>query len=192
MSSDPTNIAVPTHQALTGDMMLGLKPSAPKSRSYRYNISPSNKSVFVPLDTLSIDVPTSRAGTWLDPQQSYLKFCVQVSSTAAASAYAGVPGTNTTGIYFDNSAYSLFQRLDVYHQSNLIETVGEYGQLFNLLLDTSLTQSDKAGLSAMIGTNPFLTTSSGGATYAQYGGPTQTQTPGDRSGLSIASTTTIG
>ena len=38
--SDPSQLHVPIHTALTSDMMLGLKPSAPKSRSYRISIAP--------------------------------------------------------------------------------------------------------------------------------------------------------
>ena len=44
--SDPSAINLPIHTALTSDMMLGLKPSAPKSRSYRISIAPMNKSTF--------------------------------------------------------------------------------------------------------------------------------------------------
>ena len=50
-------------------------------------------------------------------------------------------------------AYSFLQRCDIYHGPNLLETQTEYGQLANFLMDTSLTQSDKASLSGLIGTN---------------------------------------
>ena len=56
MSSD--NLAFGNSEALTSDCMLALKPSAPKSRAFRVNLSPSNKSVFTPLDTIYIDIPT--------------------------------------------------------------------------------------------------------------------------------------
>lgn len=187
MSTDSSQFQVPIHTALTSDMMLGLKPSCPKSRSYRVNVTPNNKSVFVPLDTISIDLPTGRAGTWLDQSQSYLKFSVQVKTTTVCAALG-------TGIYFDNSAYSLIQRMDIYHQSNLLETINEYGQLANSLIDTSLSQSDKAGLSSMIGTNSvnsfcYPTAAAG---VVQYGAVASLQVAGDRSGMSLASTDSIG
>ena len=140
--SDPSAIQLPIGQALTSDMLLGLKPSAPRSRSYKINIAPMNKGTFGPTEQIIIELPSSRKGNWLDQSQSYLKFAVQFSSAAACPATVG-----GAGIYLDNSAYSFFQRFDIYHSSNMVETQNEYGQLCNFLLDTSLTQSDKAGLS---------------------------------------------
>eukprot|EP01041_Mallomonas_annulata_P015937 gene15937-33554_t len=155
--SDPSAIQIPIGTALTSDMLLGLKPSAPKSRSYRINIAPLNKSVFSPSDQIIIELPTGRKGTWLDQSQSYLKFSVQFASTAATVAAP--------------------------------ETQNEYGQLCNFLLDTSLAQSDKAGLSGMIGSNPYNTMVNGGA-FVANGIMQNTQVAGDRSGLAVASVTT--
>ena len=65
------------HQALTGDRMSGLKPSALRSRSYRVSIAPNNKQTFGPSDCILIDIPTFRPYIWYNPAQSYLKFSVQ-------------------------------------------------------------------------------------------------------------------
>lgn len=188
--SDPSAINLPVSTALTSDMLLGLKPSAPKSRSYRISIAPVNKSVFSPSDQIIFELPTGRRGTWLDQSQSYLKFSVQFSSTAAAAGVAG-----GSGIYIENTAYSFIQRCDIYHSSNLLESVNEYGQLANFLIDTSLTQSDKAGLSTMIGSNAstlsyssWSTASVTATTYSSLS--TNVQTAGDRSGLAVASVAT--
>ena len=181
--SDSSSLNIPLHTALTGDMQLGLKPSAPRSRSYRLSVAPLNKSVFSPADQVIFEIPTSRKGVWLDQSQSYLKFSVQCSSTAAAAV-------GGSGLYLDNSAYSFFQKCDIYHSSNLLESINEYGQLANFLIDTSLTQSDKAGLSALIGTNATNNTLAGQAAYAQYGININSQVAGDRSGMSLASVST--
>ena len=195
--SDPSAIQLPVHQALTSDMMLGLKPSAPKSRSYRINVAPLNQSTFSGGSQMIFELPTGRKGTWLDQSQSYLKFSVQCTATAACAANVT---TNTAGgfvpngIYVENSAYSFIQRMDLYHSSNLLESISEYGQLANFLMDTSLTQSDKAGLSALLGTNPLDTTvgsiTTPGAGFVNgttYSSTTlQYQRPGDRSGLSMS------
>ncbi len=182
--SDPSAIQIPVTTSLTSDMALGLKPSAPKSRSYRMNIPAMNKQTFTALDQIVIEIPSGRRNNWLDQSQSYLKFSVQCTSTAAAPA-------GGAGIYLDNSAYSFFQRLDIYNSSNLCETINEYGQLCNFLIDTSLAQSDKAGLSPMIGTNALNTFLNNPAAYAQYGVTTPVQVAGDRSGMSLASTTSL-
>ena len=195
--SDPNAILLPVHQALTSDMLLGLKPSAPKSRSYRISVAPLNASVFAPGSQMIFELPTGRKGTWMDQSQSYIKFSVQCQSANAVAANAA-----NNGIYVENSAYSFIQRLDIYNSSNLLETVNEYGQLSNFLIDTQLTQSDKAGLSCMIGCNNLENIQSNlpiGVTIPNAGPTTvaipavssEVQRPGDRSGMGMAGTTAI-
>jgi len=183
--SDPSQLHVPIHTALTSDMMLGLKPSAPKSRSYRISIAPINNSVFTGGQQMIFELPTGRRGTWLDQSQTYLKFSVQCKTTALSAA--NTPGS--TGVYLDNTAYSFIQRLDIYNSSNLLESINEYGSLANLLLDTSLTQSDKAGLSPMIGSNNLFTNATSATATATNQVTQVWQVPGDRTGLQLATNT---
>ena len=193
--SDPSAINLPIHTALTSDMMLGLKPSAPKSRSYRISIAPMNKSTFAGGDQMIFELPTGRRGTWYDPSQSYLKFSVQVQTTAAISI-ANANLNAVGGVRTDNTAYSFLQRLDVYNSSNLLETINNYGDLANMLIDTSLTQSDKAGIATLIGANAYnsqyLLTNTAAA-YAQNAVvvPVFNATAGDRNGMSLSTTTAI-
>ena len=83
----------------------------------------------------------------------------------------------------------------------MVETQNQYGQFCNFLLDTSLTQSDKEGLSSMLGTNPYNVSSTmipaivqtvihtgGGTVNAVAAVPVNsvtTQVAGDRSGLVV-------
>jgi hypothetical protein len=181
--SDSSQINLPISQALTSDMMLGLKPAAPKSRSYRISVAPINKNVFKPNDQMVFELPTSRRGSWYDATQSFIKFSVQATTTAEVTQAVADLGN---AVNLDNSAYSFIQRLDVYNSSNLLESINEYGQLANMLIDTSLTSSDKAGLSAMIGTNnQTKIVGQGGANYAVNSVNIPVRSPGDRSGLSI-------
>ena len=189
--SDPSAINLPVSQALTSDMLLGLKPSAPKSRSYRLNVAPLNKTVFTGSDQMIFEIPCGRKGTWLDQSQSYLKFSVQVGANAACAVGVNNAGIYS-GIYVDNSAYSFLQRLDIYHSSNLLETQNEYGQLANFLMDTSLTQSDKAGLSSMLGTNNLSQLQNAAGVYAQYGQVAEMQRAGDKSGVGLAAVQLAG
>jgi hypothetical protein len=193
--SDASQLHIPMHTALTSDMMLGLKPSAPRSRSYRLSVAPLNKTVFTSTDQIIFELPTGRRGTWLDQSQTYLKFSVQCKTTAAVAANL------QTGVNIENTAYSFFNRLDIYHSSNLLEQISEYGQLANMLLDTQLTQSEKAGMSSMIGSNAFTYTPNITAAAVQASAAAASTTalvtsspltvPGDRSGQGIASATTL-
>jgi len=78
----------------------------------------------------------------------------------------------------------------------LLETINNYGDLANMLIDTSLTQSDKAGIATLIGSNAYTTIynvgSSGGA-YAAGAAGTNTivSIAGDRNGMSLSTTTAI-
>lgn len=192
--TDSSNIHAPVNKSLTSDMLYGLKPAAPTSRSFKQNIPSMNKNVFVAGDQAIFEIPSGRKGTYLDPCQTFFKFSVQTQSTAAC-AQGG------SGVYVDNSAYSFIQRQDIFHSSNSLESINEYGQLANFLLDNTLCQSQKAGLSSMIGSNPHNTFSAEvGAplvnyTYSPYSyvpgtsplnSVFQTQVAGDRSGLSMA------
>ncbi len=73
--SDPslnnTLLNLPIDQAITSDMMIGLKPAAPRSQSYRISKAPLNGSTFAPGSQCSIELPTGRKGAWLDQSQSY-------------------------------------------------------------------------------------------------------------------------
>ena len=186
--SDSSQLHIPMHTALTSDMMLGLKASAPRSRSYRLSVAPLNKTVFTSTDQIIFELPTGRRGTWLDQSQTYLKFSVQCKTNAAVNQYT------LNGVNIENTAYSFFNRLDVYHSSNLLEQISEYGQLANMLLDAQLTQSEKAGMSAMIGSNSYTASYIPGASVVATTAITIAPpliTPGDRSGQSIAGQTTF-
>jgi hypothetical protein len=187
--SDSSSLNLPISTGMSSDFLLGLKVAAPKSKSSRVSVSPLNKSVFKAGDQIIIEIPTGRRGTWLDQSQSFLKFSVQCSSTAAANQ-------GGSGIYLDNTAYSFFNRFDLFSGSNLLESISEYGELANFLIDTSLSASDKAGLSSLIGTNAtsniqsntaFAANASFVAASNYQSTVTTLQTPGDRSGFSMAS-----
>ena len=48
--TDTTQL-IPNNLAVTSDLDYRLKPSAPRSRSYRASILPTNKNTFNPTDT---------------------------------------------------------------------------------------------------------------------------------------------
>ena len=113
--SDPSAINLNIPIGITSDLMLSLKPSAPKSKTSRVSIPSMNKSVFKPQDTVIFEIGTGRKGSYLDQSQSFFKFALKVKTTNAS----------TNSVWIENTAYSFFQTLTVSHGSNQLESINE-------------------------------------------------------------------
>ena len=130
---------LPNSQALPDELMFGrLKPSAANARSYRASIQPTNKSTFYGGDTCIMQIPCGRRNTFIDTNQSYIKYTIVNNDT------------NNT-INLDSNGACVINRLDVFHASNLLESVQQYNVLYTYLLDFTLNQSVKSSLSAIYG-----------------------------------------
>ena len=135
-----TSALIPNSVAVSSDSLFTLKSSSVRARSYRASVPSSNKSTFVGGDVAIFYIPGGRKNTYLDPQQSYIRYTVQYPSTTA-----------TDSLYIDHVGSSFINRLDIFHASNLLETVQAYNVLYSYLVDFQFTQSAKQGLSAMYG-----------------------------------------
>ena len=89
--TDATALLLPNQTGVPQDCLYNLKPSSVRARSYRASIPTTNKSVFGGSDQAILYIPGGRKGTYLDPQQSYLRATIQNNDTAAANYF-----------YFDN------------------------------------------------------------------------------------------
>lgn len=145
---------LPNQQAVSNDCLFNLKPSSVRARSYRASIASSNKSIFSPSDIGIFYIPGGRRNTYMDPQQSYIKFTVQNQDASGSNFF-----------YVDNVGSSFINRIDIFHASNLLETIQQYNVLFSYLFDFQFTQSAKNGLSAMYGSSGI------GNTYSRQGAP---------------------
>lgn len=132
-----TSALLPNSQAITSDLNYALKPSAVRSRSYRASVLPTNKTTFNPADTCIIYVPGGRRGTYLDVGQSYMRFTVKNTDPSACK----VDGLGT----------SVINRVDVFHGSNLLETIQGYNILTNYIMDMQASQSQRQGLANIYG-----------------------------------------
>jgi hypothetical protein len=104
---------IPNSVGLSDSMLYNLKPSAGSGRAYRCSVQPTNKSVFSPQDTIIMQIPCGRRNTYLSTSDSYLKFTVINMDT-------------NNKITIDNNAGCFFNRLDVFHASNLLESIQQY------------------------------------------------------------------
>lgn len=123
--------------AITSDLNFSLKPSSTRSRSYRASILPTNKTTFNPLDTCIIYVPGGRRNTYLDPGQSYVRMTIK--------------NNDLSNCYVDGHAGSVINRIDIFHGSNLLETIQGYNVLTNYILDCQASQADRKGLANLYG-----------------------------------------
>ena len=137
--TDTTQL-IPNNLAVTSDLDYRLKPSAPRSRSYRASILPTNKNTFNPTDTCIMYIPGGRRNTYLDCTQSYIRMTLK--------------NTDPIGAFrLDNNANCMINRLDVFHGSNLLETIQTYNILSAYILDMQVSASQRVSLSNIYGFN---------------------------------------
>jgi hypothetical protein len=127
--------------SLPQDMNLVPKSAAPASRSRKVNVIPLSGSTFNPGDVAKFEIPVGGSTpTFMDGSQTYLLFQVQ--------------NTDGTPWIVDGSCASFIQKLEIYSSSQLIETVNEYGTLYQIFNDSQKAFSDRqAGDSILLGTD---------------------------------------
>ena len=110
--------------SLSDSLVYQPKPSAVSSSKARWNQPSYNKSTFKPGEVVMINIPTGRRGSFLNTRMSYLKFRVTNDGTDAGHTIAA-----------DFNIASIFSRLSVFHASNMLEDIQEYGMLVTLWHD---------------------------------------------------------
>ena len=95
----------------------GSKVESAVARSSRVNIAPQNGTGTYGLgDTIILNLPT-RNNLVLASTESYLKFSLAITSRKAGSVFR-----------FDScGAHGLIQRIRVFHGSNLLQDIDNYG-----------------------------------------------------------------
>lgn len=145
MSTDSGNL-VPNPQSISSDCAYTLKNSAVRCRKYCASIPASNGNTFFGGSTVIVSLPSGRRGTFLDCQNTYVRYTVKNNSVAT------VAGTSTARVMaLDNGGHCFINRLDVFAQSSQLESVQGYNMIYNHYLDFSMTESQKKGLSTMYG-----------------------------------------
>jgi len=139
---------------LPKNLKYGSKVESAMARSYRSNIQPQNGTGPYNLgDTVMFNIPT-RANLFMVPTESYLKFTLSALVASAASA-----------IRLDScGAHGLIQRLRIFHGSNLLEDIDNYGLLAKFLFDIQVSSDATSGKFNMLcGTRNDLSVKLAGA-----------------------------
>lgn len=111
-----------------------LKPTSVAVNRKTLNISASNNTTFSPGDVSVFYLPALQ-NNLLDPWSQYLRFTATITGTG----------------HIDNTAHSFIERIMTYQSGNLLDDLQNYSVLANALVDASLSQSEKIGVSPMLG-----------------------------------------
>ena len=110
---------------LPKQLKFGSKVESSMARQYRTNVAPQNGTGPYNLgDTIILNIPT-RNNLLLVPTESYLKFNVNLTSSANGSYFR----------WDSCGAHGLIQRIRIFSGSNLIEDSDNYGLLAKMLFD---------------------------------------------------------
>ena len=144
---------------LPKNLKYGSKVESAMARSYRTNIAPQNGTGSYNLgDTIIVNIPT-RNNLVLVGTESYLKFNLNVTNSANAGNYAR---------WDSCGAHCLFQRLRIFHGSNLLQDIDNYPMLAKLLFDLQVaTDASMGKFNVLAGTRSdyvsSITTAAGAA-----------------------------
>jgi hypothetical protein len=150
--SDATQL-LPNREGIPSDLKYDLKPSGVRARNYRASVLPTNKSTFNPSDLCVLYIPGGRRNTYLDTTQTYIRYTIKNTDTTASSATQ-----LNNNFYLDNNGACVINRLDVFHSSNLLETVQQYNVLMTAILDANANSTQRLGMSSAYGTAPSIGT----------------------------------
>ena len=136
---------------LPKNLAYGSKVESASARSYRTNIQPQNGTGnYNAGETIIINIPT-RNNLVFVPSESFLKFQTTVTAGGNDSKYTR----------FDScGAHGLIQRIRVFHGSNLLSDIDNYGLLSKILFDVQVpTDSTYGKYNILAGTRSDLVVS---------------------------------
>ena len=124
----------------------GDKVNSAMAQSYRTNIQPQNGTGPYGLgQTIIINIPTAN-NIVLAPTESYLKFSVAITKNA----------TDGSAVWDACGAHGLIQRLRIFHGSNLLQDIDNYGLLAKMLFDLQVPSDGSYGrFNELVGTRLF-------------------------------------
>lgn len=134
-------------------------------------VVPSNGSSFnaATQDVIIFDLP-SRG--YLVPSSMYIRYKLTTSGYSGATSIRGTPYA------------ALFSKLETLIGSQVVESINQYGQLINMLVNLKMNNSAKAGMAAAFGYADSATASSVALTNVNCNGRLMASTAPDNSFLS--------
>jgi hypothetical protein len=166
--------------AITNSVNYSLKPVSVKASRKTIVIPASNATTYAPQSTAIFYIPSLRSHV-MDGKSGYLRFKLKPTTTGR----------------IDVSAHSLIDRIMTYGAGGqLISDIQAYRVIATEMLDMQLSQSEKIGLSTMLGTeDEYFTPTAAAAAFATGSTPTAAEVSAlvpnaNRRGKAIANGTT--
>ena len=125
---------------ISSSLIYNQRPAAVLARKIQY-VGQANNQTYEPGGLIRLEIPTS-PGTFLQCGTTTLKFDFNIT---CAGAVANVPVAATPylgGVLFDSTAASLIRRIRVYSGSSLIEDIGEYSKIYELMKDATSSSAE--------------------------------------------------
>lgn len=153
----------------------GSKVDSAPARSYKTNVQPQNGiGPYGAGSVIYLNIPT-RSNLFMASTENYFRFDFTCKNTSGAAA---------TARWDSCGAHGLIQRIRVFHGSNLLEDIDNYGLLAKMLFDTQVhTDSTYGKMNILAGTRNDLNVSipalaiavpgTSNATTANYASATQ-------------------
>jgi len=118
------------------------KKESSAGRRFRTNIMPQNgSSGYTNSNTVIVNIPTA-FNQLLIPSESTFNFTLNVTNVAG--------GANSYCRLDSCGAHGLIQRIRVFHGSNLLEDIDNYGQLAKMLFDFQVPQDAASGRHSVV------------------------------------------
>lgn len=118
---------------------LNLGSNKPMSASGKPSINRyrSDNSTYSASDVVRIEIATGRKGQMLFPKDSFLELKIKVNASNGATA--------NSSIYIDQSIYAIFNRMRIFHGSNVIEDTLYCNKLWSALYDLQVNETKRRG-----------------------------------------------
>jgi hypothetical protein len=113
------------------------KPLAGSGKPYinRYR---SDNSSYVDKDIIRFEIPTGRQGSYIFPSDCFIEGKIKVTSTSGSTA-----STTAAVTYIDQSIYSIFNRMRVYHGNVLLEDVLYTNKIWTSVYDLQVSGEER-------------------------------------------------
>jgi hypothetical protein len=119
--------------SVTSSMQYSLRQPAAQGRSFAYQIKATNGTEHTGTrsQVVQLDIPCGRPGSFLDQSQTFIQFTVKAKHS----------GT----VHVDSHASCFIHRLEIFHGSNLLESIDNYNVLYNMMLDAQVGGDQRNG-----------------------------------------------